>query len=87
MRGFDKNKLYKRHSYMRQQAGYEKYFIYGVLILVCLLIIGGLLAALTHREEGLLGRNVRKTRMKEKKKPRSRTRLWRLRSIIRISEY
>lgn len=65
MRGFDKNKLYKRHSYIRQQAGYEKYFIYGVLILVCLLIIGGLLAALTHREEGLLGRIRREERKKD----------------------
>ena len=50
---------------MRQQAGYEKYFIYGVLILVCLLIIGGLLAALTHREEGLLGRIRREERKKD----------------------
>ena len=56
MKGYIKKKLYKRQSYMGYHARYEKYFFYGMLILICLLIIGGLLAALTHREEGLIGR-------------------------------
>lgn len=65
MRGFTRKKLYKRHNYMGYQARYEKYFIYGMLILACLLIIGGLLAALTHREEGLIGRMRRQERKKD----------------------
>ncbi len=56
MKGYIKKKLYKRQSYMGYHVRYEKYFFYGMLILICLLIIGGLLAALTHREEGLIGR-------------------------------
>ncbi|MCI9619518.1 MAG: SpoIID/LytB domain-containing protein [Dorea sp.] len=35
-----------------------------MLILICLLIIGGLLAALTHREEGLIGRMRREEEQK-----------------------
>lgn len=49
---------------MGYHARYEKYFIYGMLILICLLIIGGLLAALTHREEGLIGRMRREGEQK-----------------------
>ena len=64
MRGYIKKKLYKRQSYMGYHARYEKYFVYGMLILICLLIIGGLLAALTHREEGLIGRMRREEEQK-----------------------
>ena len=49
---------------MGYHARYEKYFFYGMLILICLLIIGGLLAALTHREEGLIGRMRREEEQK-----------------------
>ncbi len=64
MKGYIKKKLYKRQSYMGYHARYEKYFFYGMLILICLLIIGGLLAALTHREEGLIGRMRREEEQK-----------------------
>ena len=37
--------------------------LYGVLIFLCLLLIGGLLAALTYRDEGIL----RQSRKEEKK--------------------
>lgn len=64
MKGYIKKKLYKRQSYMGYHARYEKYFFYGMLILICLLIIGGLLAALIHREEGLIGRMRREEEQK-----------------------
>lgn len=64
MKGYIKKKLYKRQSYMGYHVRYEKYFFYGMLILICLLIIGGLLAALTHREEGLIGRMRREEEQK-----------------------
>lgn len=39
-----------------------------MLILFCLLVIGGLQAALTHREEGILGKQG-KEKIKEEEKP------------------
>lgn len=49
---------------MGYHARYEKYFVYGMQILICLLIIGGLLAALTHREDGLIGKMRREEEQK-----------------------
>lgn len=52
MRGYYK----KKTTFRRYQIRYERYLAYGMMILVCLLVIGGLLAALTHREDGLIGK-------------------------------
>ncbi len=47
------DKLKKNHIKPR----YQQYFWYGIAILTCLLVIGGLLSALTYREEGVLWKN------------------------------
>lgn len=49
------------------------YMRYGMMILICLLIIGGLQAALTHQEEGILGKRNKKD-AKEKERTTQETR-------------
>ena len=41
-------------------------FLYGMLILLCLLLIGGLLAAITYREEGILEKSKNEEKKTEK---------------------
>ena len=60
-------KYSKKNGYQLFSIRIPDTFLYGVLILLCLLLIGGLLAALTYREEGMLGK-VRKEEKKNEKK-------------------
>ena len=60
-------KYSKKNGYQLFSIRIPDTFLYGMLILLCLLLIGGLLAALTYREEGMLGK-VRKEEKKNEKK-------------------
>ncbi len=71
----DELKRYNRYRKFSKRSRYRLFpfclsnpFWYGMLILLCLLVIGGLQAALTHREEGILGKQG-KEKIKEEEKP------------------
>lgn len=59
-------KYSKKNGYQLFSMRISDSFLYGMLILLCLLLIGGLLAALTYREEGILGKNGGEEKIIEK---------------------
>lgn len=63
-------KFGKRSRYRLFPVRLSDPFWYGMLILLCLLIIGGLQAALTHREEGMQGERKKGSQeQKEEEEP------------------
>jgi SpoIID/LytB domain protein len=59
-------KYSKKNGYQIFSMRVPDSFLYGMLILLCLLLIGGLLAAITYREEGILEKSKNEEKKTEK---------------------